>query len=125
MNDPRVIDTAVIDAAVAAEHLRLHADADAVLRGWAAPDRGQAALREAFLGAAGRPPGRHRAGVRARPLTASCVVLSADRRRVLLTLHPRLGRWVQLGGHCEPADASVPRRPRGRPSRSPASRASS
>ena len=27
--------------------------------------------------------------------------------RVLLTLHPRLGRWVQLGGHCEPGDADI------------------
>ena len=26
---------------------------------------------------------------------------------VLLTLHPRLGRWVQLGGHCEPGDADI------------------
>ena len=26
---------------------------------------------------------------------------------VLLTLHPRLGRWVQLGGHCEDDDADI------------------
>jgi 8-oxo-dGTP pyrophosphatase MutT (NUDIX family) len=26
---------------------------------------------------------------------------------VLLTLHPRVGRWVQLGGHCEPGDATL------------------
>ncbi len=26
---------------------------------------------------------------------------------MLLTLHPRVGRWVQLGGHCEPGDASL------------------
>jgi 8-oxo-dGTP pyrophosphatase MutT (NUDIX family) len=26
---------------------------------------------------------------------------------VLLTLHPRLGRWVQLGGHCEDADDDI------------------
>jgi 8-oxo-dGTP pyrophosphatase MutT (NUDIX family) len=26
---------------------------------------------------------------------------------VLLTLHPRVGRWVQLGGHCEPTDPSL------------------
>ena len=25
----------------------------------------------------------------------------------LLTLHPRLGRWVQLGGHCEDGDADI------------------
>src|SRR6202000_2396226 len=27
--------------------------------------------------------------------------------RVLLTLHPRLGRWVQLGGHCEDSDTDI------------------
>ena len=26
---------------------------------------------------------------------------------MLLTLHPRVGRWVQLGGHCEPGDATL------------------
>ena len=35
------------------------------------------------------------------------MVLSADRRSVLLTLHPRVGRWVQLGGHCEPEDPTI------------------
>jgi 8-oxo-dGTP pyrophosphatase MutT (NUDIX family) len=25
----------------------------------------------------------------------------------LLTLHPRVGRWLQLGGHCEPGDRSL------------------
>jgi 8-oxo-dGTP pyrophosphatase MutT (NUDIX family) len=27
--------------------------------------------------------------------------------QVLLTLHPRVGRWVQLGGHCEEGDAGL------------------
>ena len=26
---------------------------------------------------------------------------------MLLTLHPRVGRWIQLGGHCEPGDDTV------------------
>ena len=26
---------------------------------------------------------------------------------VLLTLHPRVGQWLQLGGHCEPDDATI------------------
>jgi 8-oxo-dGTP pyrophosphatase MutT (NUDIX family) len=25
----------------------------------------------------------------------------------LLTLHPRVGKWLQLGGHCEPSDATL------------------
>ena len=40
-------------------------------------------------------------------LTASALVLDAADERVLLTLHPRVGRWVQLGGHCEPGDATL------------------
>ncbi len=102
-----VIDPAAIDALVASRHARLHADAVALLGAWHAPDHGQSALREAFLGLlAARPDATARACVPGH-ITASCVVLSADRASVLLTLHPRLGRWVQLGGHCEPGDASV------------------
>jgi 8-oxo-dGTP pyrophosphatase MutT (NUDIX family) len=35
------------------------------------------------------------------------VVLSHDEAHVLLTLHPRVGRWLQLGGHCEQADSGL------------------
>lgn len=40
-------------------------------------------------------------------VTASSIVLDADHRNVLLTLHPRVGRWIQLGGHCEETDDTV------------------
>lgn len=40
-------------------------------------------------------------------LTASALVLDAAGEHVLLTLHPRVGRWIQLGGHCEPGDATL------------------
>ena len=40
-------------------------------------------------------------------LTASALVLDATGERTLLTLHKRFHRWVQLGGHCEPGDASL------------------
>ncbi len=33
--------------------------------------------------------------------TASALVIDAGRARALLTLHKRLGRWLQLGGHCD------------------------
>ncbi len=85
----------------------LHADVSSVLRSWPAPDLGQRALREAFLGfLAARPDATERA-CQPGHITASAVVLSADRRSVLLTLHPRIGRWVQLGGHCEPEDPTI------------------
>jgi 8-oxo-dGTP pyrophosphatase MutT (NUDIX family) len=41
-------------------------------------------------------------------VTASCVVLSQDLSSVLLTLHSKIGLWLQLGGHLEPGDATVP-----------------
>ena len=40
-------------------------------------------------------------------LTASALVLEPSRRAVLLTLHPRVGMWLQVGGHCETGDHSL------------------
>ena len=34
-------------------------------------------------------------------VTASAWIVSADRRRFLLTHHRKLGRWLQLGGHAD------------------------
>lgn len=39
-------------------------------------------------------------------ITASTLVVNPA-GQVLLTLHPRLGRWVQLGGHCEDGDDDI------------------
>jgi 8-oxo-dGTP pyrophosphatase MutT (NUDIX family) len=79
--------------------MSLHADATRVLTQWAAP--GQEALRQGFLGfLAARPDAMARA-CEPGHLTASTVVLDSDARHVLLTLHPRVGAWLQLGGHCE------------------------
>lgn len=39
--------------------------------------------------------------------TASAFVLSPDRRDVLLIEHSKLHRWLQPGGHIEPADATL------------------
>lgn len=33
--------------------------------------------------------------------TASAFVVSADGERVLMTLHAKLGKWIQLGGHVD------------------------
>jgi 8-oxo-dGTP pyrophosphatase MutT (NUDIX family) len=85
----------------------LRSDALAVLRGWRPPDARQAALRDRYVAhLAAHPYGMTR---ECRPdhLTASTLVLSHDRRRVLLTLHAKARRWFQLGGHCEPGDATL------------------
>ncbi|NUR68378.1 MAG: NUDIX domain-containing protein, partial [Streptomyces sp.] len=40
-------------------------------------------------------------------ITASALVIDPSRGRVLLTLHKKLRMWLQMGGHCEPADATL------------------
>ena len=85
----------------------LHVDVTRVLSDWAAPNLGQSALREAFLGFLAARPDATSRSCEPGHITASAVVLSADLRSTLLTLHPRVGRWVQLGGHCEPEDQTL------------------
>ncbi|WP_019200361.1 NUDIX hydrolase [Tsukamurella sp. 1534] len=40
-------------------------------------------------------------------ITASVVILNEARTHVVLTHHPRVGEWLQLGGHCEDEDATL------------------
>ncbi|WP_280437869.1 NUDIX hydrolase [Nocardia carnea] len=85
----------------------LHASATELLTGWKPGSGPEASLREAmlaFLGSAPRGCLREHAPGH---ITASAVVFSHDGREVLLTLHPRVGRWIQLGGHCEEGDETV------------------
>lgn len=85
----------------------LHASATELLEKWSPATSPEQSLREAmlaFLGSAPRGCLREHAPGH---ITASAVVFSADEREVLLTLHPRVGRWIQLGGHCEPTDETV------------------
>lgn len=94
-------------AKVTADDAALHADVTATLRAWPAPDPGQAAVREGFLGFLAARPDATRRRCAPGHITASAVLLTPDRGRVLLTLHPRVGRWVQLGGHCERRDTTL------------------
>lgn len=85
----------------------LHADALASLTAWAPPSPAQAALRDRYVEHLhAHSDGLDRA-CRPDHLTASTVVLSADHRAVLLTLHAKAHRWFQLGGHCEPGDTTL------------------
>ncbi|MGK5554854.1 NUDIX hydrolase [Actinomadura kijaniata] len=85
----------------------LHADAVRVLTAWNAPDAAQDALRRDFLAhLAAHPDGVYRACAPGH-VTASTLVLDATGTRVLLTLHRKIKAWLQLGGHCEPGDASL------------------
>lgn len=85
----------------------VHSDAVATLTSWTPSSTSQEALRQAFLGFLASRDDTCRRSCEAGHLTASAVVLDSTGTRVLLTLHPRVGRWLQLGGHCEPSDASL------------------
>ena len=82
-------------------------DGDRVPAGCGGDRAGQAALREAFLGFLAARPDATRRSCEPGHLTASVVLLDSTRRSVLLTLHPRVGRWLQLGGHCEDGDTTL------------------
>ena len=85
----------------------LHRDAEQVLCSMPVTDPLEAAVREAFLGMlAARPDAMWRSCVPGH-LTASALVLDPSREAVLLTLHPRVRRWLQVGGHCEPQDRTL------------------
>jgi 8-oxo-dGTP pyrophosphatase MutT (NUDIX family) len=85
----------------------LHSDAVAVLSAYSPGDEAQATLRDDYLAfLAGHPDAMLRGCVDAH-LTASAVVLSHDRRLVLLTLHPKFDLWLQTGGHCEATDTTL------------------
>lgn len=93
---------------------RLTASCLDTLAAWTPPDAEQAQLRLDFerhlrfvgsQGGATTAPGwsRDRPGGH---LTASAAICTGD--AVLLTLHAKLGRWLQTGGHLEQDDVSLP-----------------
>lgn len=87
--------------------MSLTADVRRVLTTWSAPDSEQEELRELFVSHA---LGHDDPGARACApdhVTASALVMSAEHDRVVLVLHPKFGRWLQTGGHCEADDASL------------------
>ncbi|GAA3747632.1 NUDIX hydrolase [Plantactinospora mayteni] len=86
----------------------LYADTVALLTAWQPPtaEAADALDRTLRLLDDGGPAALTRAH-RAGHVTASALVLDATGSRVLLCLHGRFRRWVQLGGHCEPDDRTL------------------
>jgi len=87
----------------------LHRSCMATLRQWSAPSEEQDQLRRDYLRhLESHADGwsRHCAGAH---LTASSLICAPEAPRVLLTLHARLRRWLQTGGHLEPQDTSLER----------------
>ncbi len=85
----------------------LHHEALAALRSWTTPDPSQEQLRASYVDHLERHPDGVARDCRPDHLTAGALVVSADRSRVLLTLHAKARRWFHLGGHCEDQDATL------------------
>ncbi|TCC39396.1 NUDIX hydrolase [Kribbella sindirgiensis] len=85
----------------------LHGDAVEVLERWRPPDAEQEELRAHYL----RHLATHSDGMwrscRPEHVTSSALVVDGTGKNTLLTLHKTVGRWLQLGGHCEPGDATL------------------
>lgn len=75
---------------------------------WSAPDAQQAATRARMVAFVRAHPGdAHRRELAIGHLTASALVVDSARGAALLTLHKKLERWLQLGGHAD-GDANLP-----------------
>lgn len=85
----------------------LHSDARSVLERWDAPDAEQELLRQRYLNYLASNDDAMDRTCRPAHVTSSVLIVSPDRRQGLLTLHKRLRRWVQTGGHCEPGDPTL------------------
>lgn len=87
--------------------MSLHADALATLRAWEPPSPEQAGLRDRYVAHLEAHPDGLDRSCRPDHVTASTLVVSHDRTRVLLTLHAKARRWFQFGGHPEAVDTSL------------------
>jgi coenzyme F420-0:L-glutamate ligase len=88
----------------------LHADVLATLGEMPldpADGTGQAAVREGFYGLLAARADATRRACAPGHITASTLVFDSEGKRVLLTLHPRVGAWLQLGGHIEDDDPTL------------------
>jgi len=83
--------------------------ARALLAGWSPPDSAQSDARDRIVAWIDRYPlDAHRRTRLEGHLTASALVVDPERGAGLLTHHKKLGRWLQLGGHCD-GDANLAR----------------
>jgi len=85
----------------------LHASARRLLERWTPPDADAEASLNLMLELLDLGPRVMLRDGHVDHFTASTLVLDSAGERVLLCLHGRLGRWVQVGGHCEPGDPSL------------------
>ena len=74
---------------------------EGVLRAYVPPSAAQAAERARMLEFLHEHEAPLERSCLAGHFTASALVIHADGERALLTHHRKLGRWLQLGGHCD------------------------
>lgn len=87
--------------------MNLHQSAIDTLDAWRPADPAQESMRHALLAFLdAQPNGCLRESVPGH-ITGSALVVNHAGTHALLTLHPRFQRWLQLGGHCEPEDATL------------------
>nr|WP_206440576.1 NUDIX hydrolase [Streptomyces scabichelini] len=67
----------------------------------------QEELRQAYLDHLEAHPDGMWKACEAGHITASALVIDPGHGRVLLTLHKKMRIWLQMGGHCEPEDATL------------------
>ncbi len=87
--------------------MSLHAEARALLAGWAPPTPRDRALRERFLAHLDAEPGAMTRECLPDHLTAGTIVLTPQADAVLLNHHRKADSWFAFGGHCEPGDPTV------------------
>jgi len=79
-----------------------------ILEHYAPRDEEQRTTRDELLAFLDRhPQDAHLRSCLEGHLTASALVIDESRGQALLTFHKKLGRWLQLGGHCD-GDANLP-----------------
>ncbi|MFE6173306.1 NUDIX hydrolase [Streptomyces sp. NPDC056464] len=83
--------------------MSLYDDAVLVLKGY----EGQDELRRTYLEHLETHPDGMWKACGDGHITASALVIDPSRGRVLLTLHKKMRMWLQMGGHCEPADETL------------------
>ncbi|HET7476542.1 MAG TPA: NUDIX domain-containing protein [Dermatophilaceae bacterium] len=93
------------DAAVTARALTLRCRE--ALDHWQAPSHDQERLRLEYLALLRSASNGWSRACLGSHLTASSLICAPSERVVLLTLHGRIGRWLQTGGHIEPDDLSM------------------
>ncbi|MBA2808841.1 NUDIX hydrolase [Streptomyces sp. KM273126] len=83
--------------------MSVYDDAILVLKGY----EGQEELRQSYLDHLEAHPDGMWKSCHTGHITASALVVDPEEGRVLLTLHKKLRMWLQMGGHCEPEDATL------------------